>query len=424
MKKKITAVLLTLCLVLGMLPLSAMAVWKTSDGKSITKGGTQTVGGKTYQAFTIDGESDGKIYYTLKSLYDAEKDTPEYYTFAQIEAGLTSKSGTLKWENTGDDVEVSVEPETSEATGDDTPTLPAGKTAKKTSATPTQQAVQAAIAEKEGAATTFTLNAKSTQLSDDDVVVDAEVELSTDVVDALKDMTSTTIETDVGTVKLPKEALAKAIGKGTTLVVKKVSSDSVAIIKNAADATAKFAPVEVDLTGIEVENLSEPIVITVPADESVVESANALDPVYIVHVHNGRAVSASKAVFDDEGEVVISTTSLSTFIQTTKEGVMEIYPEAGLAAYEILTADIDSGATRKVTVKELPVGIYVYFQLATPVGTFGGLIQADQDGDATFTVSRGGTLNFWVMEGELKFNNESGAPDITYLARNNDQTVS
>ena len=50
MKRKLAAVLLTLCLVMGLLPMSAFAVWTTSDGTEVqvSADGKVTIGGTEY----------------------------------------------------------------------------------------------------------------------------------------------------------------------------------------------------------------------------------------------------------------------------------------------------------------------------------------------------------------------------------------
>lgn len=79
MKKKITAVLLTLCLVLGLLPLSAMAAtWKVKvDGKDVTVT-------KTGNSVTVtDNETDLNKYYTFTRVEVSDKNDTDitlYYT--------------------------------------------------------------------------------------------------------------------------------------------------------------------------------------------------------------------------------------------------------------------------------------------------------------------------------------------------------
>lgn len=69
MKKKLTAILLTLCMVLGMLPMSAFAVWKMGDEEI-------TLNGKTF-------EVDGNTYYILADIPEnpGENDVIDYYEY-------------------------------------------------------------------------------------------------------------------------------------------------------------------------------------------------------------------------------------------------------------------------------------------------------------------------------------------------------
>lgn len=82
MKKKLTAVLLTLCLVLGLLPMSALAVWTTDDGAEV-----EITDGKV----TIDGTE----YTVLAPVADPQDgDTVDYYSFYNNQY---TKVGTLTW---------------------------------------------------------------------------------------------------------------------------------------------------------------------------------------------------------------------------------------------------------------------------------------------------------------------------------------
>ena len=73
MKKKITAILLTLCMVIGLLPLSALAAaWKvTLNGQEITLNVDDTTG-------AVTSEPDQSQYYTFTKLEGQDKF--EYYT--------------------------------------------------------------------------------------------------------------------------------------------------------------------------------------------------------------------------------------------------------------------------------------------------------------------------------------------------------
>lgn len=79
MKKKITAVLLTLCMVLSLLPLSALAAaWKvTLNGQEVTL--TENEDG------SITSEPDQSSYYTFKKVQD--QDVFQYYTFEGVYIG-------------------------------------------------------------------------------------------------------------------------------------------------------------------------------------------------------------------------------------------------------------------------------------------------------------------------------------------------
>ncbi len=81
MKKKITAILLTLCMALSLLPLSALAAaWKvTLNGKEITLNVDDSSG-----AVTCD-DQDANQYYTFKKVQD--QDTFQYYTLQGVYCG-------------------------------------------------------------------------------------------------------------------------------------------------------------------------------------------------------------------------------------------------------------------------------------------------------------------------------------------------
>lgn len=90
MKKKLIAILLTLCMVLGMLPMSAFAAWYNKDGERVTVTQSETVDANGYY-YTLD--VDGTKYYTTVKL--VEGDNIDYYTYYQDE-GL-KHAGTLTW---------------------------------------------------------------------------------------------------------------------------------------------------------------------------------------------------------------------------------------------------------------------------------------------------------------------------------------
>lgn len=82
MKKKLAAVLLTLCMVLGMLPMTAFAAWQTSDGTTATISSdkkTVTISGKQYY---ISGTPVEEVGATLK-----------YYE----KSDFSGTPGTLTW---------------------------------------------------------------------------------------------------------------------------------------------------------------------------------------------------------------------------------------------------------------------------------------------------------------------------------------
>lgn len=82
MKKKITAVLLVLCMVLGMLPLSAMAAKTTVelDGHeyTVTKNADGTATLTDADGNVFDGDKNG--YYQFKIVSDGDSDKLQYYT--------------------------------------------------------------------------------------------------------------------------------------------------------------------------------------------------------------------------------------------------------------------------------------------------------------------------------------------------------
>lgn len=83
MKKKLTAILLTLCMVLGMLPMSVLAAWYHNDAEV-------TLSGKTV-------EVDGNTYYILADNIPAnpgEGDSIDYYEYYQ---GGYTWAGKLTW---------------------------------------------------------------------------------------------------------------------------------------------------------------------------------------------------------------------------------------------------------------------------------------------------------------------------------------
>lgn len=80
MKRKLTAVLLTLCMVLGMLPMSAFAYWTvggTNVEPSDIKNGTFTVDGTTYYVKGTVKEGDALVYYATA---DATEGTTVQWT--------------------------------------------------------------------------------------------------------------------------------------------------------------------------------------------------------------------------------------------------------------------------------------------------------------------------------------------------------
>lgn len=94
MKKKITAILLTLCMVIGLLPLSALAAaWKvTLNGQEITLNVDDTTG-------AVTSEPDQSQYYTFTKLEGQDKF--EYYTTGNVYCGqLAGTPVTLELECT------------------------------------------------------------------------------------------------------------------------------------------------------------------------------------------------------------------------------------------------------------------------------------------------------------------------------------
>ena len=85
MKRKLAAVLLTLCLVMGLLPMSAFAVWTTSDGTEVqvSADGKVTIGGTEY--IVAD---------TSKLTSPSNGDTVDYYSYYN---GAPVIQGTLTW---------------------------------------------------------------------------------------------------------------------------------------------------------------------------------------------------------------------------------------------------------------------------------------------------------------------------------------
>lgn len=92
MKKKITAVLLTLCMVLSLLPLSALAAaWKvTLNGQEVTLTVDDSTG-------AVTSEPDQSQYYTFKKVQD--QDVFHYYTLGDVYVGqLTGTPVTVEKE--------------------------------------------------------------------------------------------------------------------------------------------------------------------------------------------------------------------------------------------------------------------------------------------------------------------------------------
>lgn len=86
MKKKLTAILLTLCMVLGMLPMSALAVWQSADKKDVAL--TETENGYTF-------DMDGTTYYVFgKVTTPKEGDKLDYYCYYDTEPTYIGK---LTW---------------------------------------------------------------------------------------------------------------------------------------------------------------------------------------------------------------------------------------------------------------------------------------------------------------------------------------
>ena len=123
MKKKLMAVLLTLCLVLGMLPMSALAAWQV-DGEDVTITNIRDTDVNGYYAFDLDGTT----YYTFGKL-DAtgkENDSVDYYTY--YSASDFQKAGTLTWKAEATEYTITVtEPENGTVA-----TNPEGKAAEGT----------------------------------------------------------------------------------------------------------------------------------------------------------------------------------------------------------------------------------------------------------------------------------------------------
>lgn len=90
MKKKLTAILLTLCMVLGMLPMSAFAAWKTDSDKDVTWGGPVTIDGDQYYSLKVDGSQ----YYIFGNAAPGITDPVNYYSYSNSEF---KKVGIVKW---------------------------------------------------------------------------------------------------------------------------------------------------------------------------------------------------------------------------------------------------------------------------------------------------------------------------------------
>lgn len=109
MKKKITAVLLTLCLVLGLLPLSAMAEsWevKLDEDTTVTlrkSGSNYTVeaDGFEYYTFIKKNDSDTKFYYTYNDGTDKYDSSKEWgpYNITGTKYDITLNAGKGTWED-------------------------------------------------------------------------------------------------------------------------------------------------------------------------------------------------------------------------------------------------------------------------------------------------------------------------------------
>ena len=123
MKKKLMAVLLTLCLVLGMLPMSALAAWQV-DGKDVEVTNIRDTDVNGYYAFDLDGAT----YYTFGKLdvTGKETDSVDYYTY--YSASDFRKAGTLTWKAEATEYTITVtEPENGTVA-----TSPEGKAAEGT----------------------------------------------------------------------------------------------------------------------------------------------------------------------------------------------------------------------------------------------------------------------------------------------------
>lgn len=94
MKKKLTAILLTLCMVLGMLPMSVLAAWYHNDAEV-------TLSGKTV-------EVDGNTYYILADIPEnpGENDVIDYYEYY---AGDYRWAGRLTWKAAAEEYTITVQ---------------------------------------------------------------------------------------------------------------------------------------------------------------------------------------------------------------------------------------------------------------------------------------------------------------------------
>ena len=89
MKKKLTAILLTLCMVLGMLPMSALAAWYKGDSE-VTWG--EPTDNNQYYSFDVDSQT----YYIKGSTVPGKADTLDYYKYYSTGYEF---AGTLTWKD-------------------------------------------------------------------------------------------------------------------------------------------------------------------------------------------------------------------------------------------------------------------------------------------------------------------------------------
>lgn len=267
MKKKIIAALLTLCLVVGLLPLSAMAAsWK------VTLNGTEVTLTENEETGAITSEPDQSNYYKFQKV---DTDTFAYYTTDEVYVGTLT--GTPVAGGAVADTEVKVDAPTVEApTEGEKVDVPVDITVSDEDAT---MAVDNA-AKAEGVVTVTIPDAidSAGNVIPADQVASVAVTLPTNLVTKAVENTAVTVvevKTTVATVALPTVALA---GASETAAVKLTVSATTTV---AAPASSKGS-ISLNLTigSSAVTEFKEPVAVTIPTEEVTAEQAKSLVVAY------------------------------------------------------------------------------------------------------------------------------------------------